>query len=103
MAVLTRFRFRYVTVGGGAAVAWGAVGVEGVKVTLIIEAWSRERGHKEIKQILSEVHRILHDADLMVTGHDLVWLRFEFAEFLLDADGATYHGIARYKALTNQQ
>ena len=95
--------FPYVTMGGASAVAWGAVGVEGVEVTLVIEAWSRDRGHKEAKQILAEVYRVLHDADLTVTGHDLVWLRFEFAEFLLGADGLTYHGVARYNALTNQQ
>ena len=93
--------FPYVTIGGGTAISWGAAGVDGVEATLVVELWSRERGHKDAKQILSEVHRVLDDADLPVSGHNLVRLDFEFTEFLLDADGITYHGIARYRAVTH--
>ena len=94
--------FPYVTVGESTARDWSAAGVSGIETTLIVHVWSRERGHKDVKQVLAEIHRILHDADLTVPGHVLVWLRFEFSQTSLDADGATYHGIARYDALTNQ-
>ena len=93
--------FPYITIGASTARQWGAAGVEGVETTLTIHVWSRTRGHKEAKQIIAEVHRILDDADLPVSGHNLVRLDFEFAEFLLDADGITYHGIARYRAVTH--
>ena len=93
--------FPYVTMGEASAIAWGAAGVDGVESTLILHVWSRSRGRKEVKQITAEMHRILHDADLAVTGHALIWLRFEQSRSLLDADGATYHGIARFRALTN--
>ena len=95
--------FPYVTVGGGTVRAWGAAGVDGVEATLILHAWSRSRGRKEVKQIMGEIHRIVHDADLTVTGHALVWLRFAFSETLLDMDGLTNHGFMRFRALTNEQ
>ena len=94
--------FPYVTMGESTAVAYGAVGIVGLDTTLTLHVWSRSRGRKELKQVMAEMHRILHDADLTVTGHNLVWLRFEFLQTLLDADGATYHGIARYNAITHE-
>ncbi|MFQ5783612.1 MAG: hypothetical protein ACE5H8_02160 [Alphaproteobacteria bacterium] len=43
---------------------------------------------------------ILADADLTVTGHALVNLRFEQSRSMLDPDGVTYHGISRYRVVT---
>ena len=93
--------FPYITVGEGSAVPWRAAGVEGMEATLILHVWSRERGRKQAKQIMAEMHRILDDADLTVPGHVLVSLRFEFSQTMLDADGFIYHGIARYHAKTD--
>ena len=92
--------FPYVTIGQSSAKDWRTVGHDGMETTLIIQAWSRERGHREAKQVLAEVHRILNDAKLTVPGHVLVWLHFEFAEFLPSADGVSYDGVARYNAIT---
>jgi len=94
--------FPYVTIGESTAVDWRTVGHKGVEVTLIIQVWSRERGHREAKLVIAEINRIINDAKLTVPGHVLVWLRFEFAEFLLDAGGLTYHGVARYNAITHE-
>ena len=64
--------FPYVTMGESTARDWGAAGVTGVEATLTLHVWSRSRGRKQVKQVMAEIHRILHDADLPVTGHDLV-------------------------------
>ncbi len=93
--------FPYVTVGESSVRAWRAVGLDGVETTLILHVWSRERGRKQAKQIMAEIPRILDDADLTVPGHALIWLRFEFSQTILDADGVIYHGIARYHAMTH--
>ena len=94
--------FPYVTIGESTARDWSAVGVSGIESTLIVHVRSRKRGHKEVKQILAEIHRILHDVDLTVPGHVLVWLRFVFARTTRDPDGATHHGLSRFRALTNE-
>ena len=94
--------YPYVTVGEASVTAYGAVGIVGVETTLVLHVWTRSRGRKEAKLVIAEMHRILHDADLAVPGHNLVWLRFEFSRTTLDADGATYHGLARYNAVTHQ-
>ena len=94
--------FPYVTIGALTAREWGAAGVEGVETTLMLHAWSRSRGRKETKQIVAEVHRIMHDANLTVTGHELVNLRFELTQTFLDPDGITHHGVTRFRAVTHQ-
>lgn len=94
--------YPYVTIGESSAVDWQTVGHDGMEVTLVLHVWSRFRGRKEVKQILAEIHRILHDAALNVPGHVLVWLHFEFAQTVPDNDGATYHGIAHYNAITHE-
>lgn len=76
------------------------VGVDCIEATLILHVWSRTRGRKEVKQITAEIHRVLHDANLTVTGHDLIWLRFEQSRTLLDVGGAPNQNMpARNKAI----
>ena len=94
--------FPYVTIGESTAVDWRTVGHDGMETTLVFHVWSRERGHREVKQILAELHRILHRANLTVPGHVLGFLRYGFSQTSQDPDGATYHGIANYDALTHE-
>ena len=95
--------FPYVTVGADMARDWSVVGTSGAETTLLLHVWSRERGRKKVKQILAEVRRILDDADLAVTGHALVLLRFQQSRNFLDVDGATYHGVTQFRALTHEE
>lgn len=62
--------------------------------------WSRAAGRKEVRTILEAVRAVLHDAVLTLTGHRLVNLRHEFSDTRRDPDGETYHGIVRYRAVT---
>ena len=94
--------FPYVTLGESTAVDWRTVGHNGMETTLFFQVWSRERGHREVKQILAEIYRILNDAKLTVPGHELVFLRYGFSQTSKDPDGATYHGVAHYEALTHE-
>ena len=94
--------FPYITIGASTAREWGAAGVDGIEATLMLHTWSRTRGRKETKQIMAEIHRVLHDANLAVTGHALVDLRFEFAQSFQDPDGVTHHGVTRFHVVTHQ-
>ena len=65
--------------------------------TITLHAWSRYNGRKEAKQILDAIKATLHHNLLTVTGHTVVEAVFEFAETMLDPDGETVHGVARYR------
>ncbi len=56
-----------------------------------------------VKRILSAVYDALHDAALTVTGHDLINIRFVFADAFRRSDGETYQGVARFRAVTVEQ
>lgn len=93
--------FPYVTLGEATVVDGSDKTNAGQEHTLTLHAWSRERGRKEVKDIMAQVFEVLHDKAIAVTGFVLVNLRFEFGETMLDGDGLTHHGIARYRAVTH--
>ena len=66
---------------------------EGFVETITLHVWSRKRGQKEIKQILSAIYDALHQVALTVTGRAsaLAWVRH--MRIIRDPDGITRHGI----------
>jgi hypothetical protein len=89
--------FPYLSIGAGAEGDWSVQSGEGVECRLILHAWSRYAGRKEIKDILGRVRTVLHDASLGVAGWRLINLRCEAVEYPRTAEGA-FHGLARFRA-----
>ena len=50
--------------------------------------------------IVETIKAALHDQPLRLEDHYLVNLRHQFSEARLDPDGDTFHGIVRYRAVT---
>ena len=92
--------FPYVTIGETTVTDWSSKTFDGRVHNLTLHVWSRERGRKEIKEILALTYDTLNGAALSVDGQQLVDLRFDFVQTLLDADGLTFHGIQRFRAVT---
>ncbi len=92
--------FPYVTIGETSVSDWSSKTFDGQEHRLTLHVWSRARGRKETKEIFALLYAMLNGADLAVEGQQLVDLRFEFAQTLLDADGLTFHGVQRYRAVT---
>jgi len=67
---------------------------------LTLHVWSRAGGKKQVHDIIEAIKSTLHDQPLTRVDHDLVNLRHEFSEARPDPDGDTYHGIVRYRAVT---
>jgi hypothetical protein len=53
-----------------------------------------------VLEIVEAIKAVLHDQPLMLPDHQLVNLRHEFSEARLDPDGDTFHGVVRYRAVT---
>jgi hypothetical protein len=92
--------FPYVSLGDGTVRDWSTGTEDGTEHRLVLHAWSRERGKKETWSILEALKAVLHDAALVLDGHALVNLRFAFADAALDPDGITWHGVIRFRAVT---
>jgi hypothetical protein len=92
--------FPYLTIGQSTVRDWGTGSEEGDEHTLTLHVWSRENGRKETHAIMGALRQALHDRPLTLDGHRLINLRHEFSEARRDPDGDTYHGIVRYRAVT---
>ncbi|HKJ73635.1 MAG TPA: DUF3168 domain-containing protein [Alphaproteobacteria bacterium] len=92
--------FPYVTIGETTVADWSSKTFDGQEHSLTLHVWSRARGRKETKEIFGLVYAALNGAPLSVAGQQLVDLRFDFAQTLLDTDGLTFHGVQRYRAVT---
>jgi len=90
----------YVTLGED-IIADGSTATEaGEEHALTLHVWSRQGGHKEAHLIAGALLEALADAPLALDGHHLANLRFIVADVRREADGRTYHGIVRLRALT---
>jgi hypothetical protein len=95
-----RAEFPYVTFAVTSERDWSTGSEEGSEHSLTLHVWSRAGGRREAHEIMGALREALHDAALALTDHRLVNLRHEFSEARRDADGETYHGITRYRAVT---
>ena len=90
----------YIQIGEGTESDWSTATDAGAEHQLTIHAWSRGGGRMEARAILSAVYDVLHEAALSIEGNRLVNLRFQLSQVWREADGETYHGMARYRAVT---
>jgi hypothetical protein len=92
--------FPYVTFAHSIERDWSTGGEEGHEHIVTLHVWSRAAGSKEAQEIIAAIRSALHDQPLTLSGHRLVNLRQEFSEVRRDADGETYHGLVRLRAVT---
>jgi hypothetical protein len=94
--------FPYLTLGEARASDFKGVD-GGLEHDLRLYVFSRHAGRREVKRIIGAVYDALHEAALSLSGHDLVNIRFVFADAFRRLDGETYQGVARFRAVTMRQ
>ncbi|MBN8919529.1 MAG: DUF3168 domain-containing protein [Rhizobiales bacterium] len=92
--------FPHVAIGEARFSPLGADGPPGEEHQLTLHVWSRQGGHREAHLVTGAVMQALDDADLPLEDHRLVNLRFALADVRREADGRTYHGLVRFRAVT---
>lgn len=92
--------FPMVTIGGDTVKDWSGCTFDGQETTIMIHSWAQGQGRRDVKAIMARIYQILHRASLNLAGQSLVFILFEFASTDLDPDGVTYHGVQRFRAIT---
>lgn len=92
--------FPYITFGPSTTRDWSTGTETGAEHLITIRAWSKSGGEKEVHLLLDAIRAALHEASPTVADHRLVSLRHETSDALRGADGETYQGIARFRAVT---
>ena len=92
--------YPFITLGQSTLRDWSTGSEDGAEHLLTLHVWSRAGGKKQVHDIIEQIKTELHDKPLSLVDHHLVNLRHEFSEARPDPDGDTYHGIVRYRAVT---
>ncbi|MDX2288554.1 MAG: DUF3168 domain-containing protein [Hyphomicrobiaceae bacterium] len=92
--------FPYVTFGQTMLSEYSTGEAEGYEHVVTLHVWSRANGRRQTHEVMAAVRAALHDASLTLTGYRLVNLRHELSEARRDPDGDTYHGLVRFRAVT---
>ncbi len=80
-----------------------SVSGDGKEHTVSFNVWSDYEGVKELRKILRRIYDLLqNNTGMSLTGHKLVNLRFLFEDVVPEPDGQSYHGIAQYRAITEE-
>ncbi len=92
--------FPYVTIGDVTSFEAGTADAAAEEHAMTLTAWSRAGGRGEVQAVMARIRTLLHDRPLALDGHVLVNLRHVAHEARREADGRTFRGIVRFRAVT---
>ena len=92
--------FPYVSCGDWLTRDFSTDGTRAHEHTLTLHVYSQQGGRLECEEITGEILQLLDDMPLAASDHHLVNMRFTFADMRREADGITYHGVVRFRAVT---
>lgn len=96
-----RVAFPYITFGRTTGYDWDTATERGNEHLFTLHLWSNAKGKAESLDLIEAARQRLHDAPLALDGgYALVNLREEFSEARFDEDLAVYHGLLRFRAVT---
>ncbi|WP_274629674.1 DUF3168 domain-containing protein [Arvimicrobium flavum] len=92
--------FPYLTFGRTSIYDWSTGTEIGTEQLFTLHVWSKAKGRKETLDIMELAQGLLHDRPLTLESQALVNCRLEFAEARHDEDLLLYHGLLRFRAVT---
>lgn len=92
--------YPYLTLGESINPDWSSGSEDGKERTLTLHVWSRAGGEEETHDIIKAIQAVLQNGPVAVNDDHRVSLRHEFTGARQDPNDETYHGIVRYRAVT---
>jgi len=92
--------YPFVTIGESSVFDWSTGTEDGAEHLVTLHVWSRSGGKRQAYALVEKIRELLSDQALILNDHALVNLRYQFSETRQDPDGETYHGVVRYRAVT---
>jgi len=89
-----------VTLGYSVVRDWSSCCESGLEHLVTLHVWTGARGRKKAWLAVNVIRELLHDVELPLEGHVLVNLRCEFCDVRMDGRGEHYHGLVRFRAVT---
>ena len=92
--------FPYITFGHTSIYDWSTGTESGTEQLFTLHVWSKAKGKGETLEIMELARARLDDTALGLDDHHLVNMRLEFAEARYSDDLLAYHGLLRFRAVT---
>lgn len=100
-----KVKFPIVVYTGNSAVPFDTKTDNGTEALIDITAWSRSGDKEEVSNITSQIHTLLHNANLTVANNHFILCQWDGAA-TIDVDDndelVTYQGIIRFRVLTDE-
>lgn len=94
--------FPHVALGEVVSRDWDTASDEGAEHFVTLMVWSRASGRREVLVIIGAMMAVLDEADLNLNGHRLVNLSVVASDTRREADGRTWRGRLRLRAVTER-
>lgn len=94
--------YPYITIGDIMSQNWSSASSDGAESIITLHVYSRAGGRKETLQIMEQIHSLLHEANVSISGHSCVLSYYQRGEVDLESDGLTYHGKMVFRLLTQK-
>lgn len=93
--------YPYITIGDDTATNISVKGLDMHEHSLNVHIYSRYRGRRGIKEIMSKVYTALNDVNFDVIGALGINIKHEFDTTIVEGDGITRHGIMRFRCVVS--
>ncbi len=96
----------YIDIGDDTGNDYGSSVIDAQEHTITIHSYTEQpvasmSARLALFAIMARIRAVLHEASLTLSAGALVNLRQEFRETLRDPDGVSWHGVQRFRAVTN--
>jgi len=96
----------YIEIGDDTATDDSGIGVDAQEHTITLHTFTEQpvagQSAKAVcMSIMAQVRNILHASSLVLSAGALCNLRQEFRQTMRDPDGVSWHGVQRFRAVTN--
>lgn len=91
----------YVVIGEETATDYSGSLVDGMEHTITVHAFTEGQSRLGCLQIQKQIRACLHEAALTLSAGTCANIRQEMRQTMRDPDGVSWHGVQRFRAVTN--
>ena len=89
----------YIVIGDETSIDNDTKDNAGAQHTITLHCWSQYVGMKEVKLLEAYLVDKLHQTNITLPSAEVILIRREFDQVLIEEDGITRHGISRYRII----
>jgi len=99
-------RAPYIDIGDDTATDYSGTVIDAQEHTITLHTWTEQpvagqSAKAVLMAVMARVRAVLHEASLPMSAGALCNLRQEFRQTMRDPDGISWHGVQRFRAVTN--